>query len=120
MKRVLLNLLITGVLFGLQACKKEQHFEQNVFRVTFLGKSDGCPSGSLVRFEKKDIDRLEQFVHNEFSDGFSDFRVVSAVNLKGTYREGQSFTMKIRKFTDDEAPFCLAHVPWYVGVYVLE
>ncbi|WP_257667291.1 hypothetical protein [Parapedobacter tibetensis] len=120
MKAILLKLIILSLLFGLLACDKAERLEEDVFRVTFLGEGNGCPSGPLVRFGKNDIDRLERFVHVEFSEGFGDQRVISAVNLKGAYREGQTVTLKIRKFTDEEVPFCLAHVPWYVGVYVLE
>lgn len=103
-----------------QACEKIEHSEEDVFRVTFLHASDGCPGGPLVQFAKKDVDRLAQFVHTKFSEGFMDYRVISAVHLDASYHEGQSVVIKIRKLTDNEMHPCPANVIWYTGVYVLE
>ena len=120
MKRYLLLFVVSLLFFMFHACKKKEHPGKGVFRVTYLGAGAGCPSGPLVRFAKDDIDRLAQFVHTEFSEGFGDYRIIVAINLNGPYDEGQSIVLKIRKLMDDEMRPCPANVIWHTGVYVLE
>lgn len=120
MKRYLLLFVASLLFFTFHACKKNEHHGKDVFRVTYLGAGAGCPSGPLIRFAKTDIDRLAPFVHTEFSEGFKDYRVIAAINLSGSYYEGQSIVLKIRKLTDEEMHPCPANVIWYTGVYVLE
>jgi len=120
MKLKSLKLIILFLVFALQACNKIEHVGPDVFRVTFVGPSNGCPGGPLVRVGKNDIDRLAHLLDVTFSEGFHSQRVISAVNLKGSYREAQTLTVKIRQFTSDDAPICTANVPWYLGVYVIE
>ena len=119
MKRHLL-LFASLLFFTFQACKKNEHHGKDIFSVTYLGAGAGCPSGPLVRFAKDDIDRLAQFVHTEFSEGFRDYRIIAAINLNESYDEGQSIVLKIRKLMDDEIRPCPANLIWYTAVYVLE
>ena len=103
-----------------QACDKAEHWGDDVFRTIYLGPSDGCPGGSLVRFEKRDIDRLARLIDAEFTEEYRKNRVASAVNLKGNYRKGQTVILKIGQFPPEELRPCLANVRWYLGVFVLE
>ncbi|WP_257667312.1 hypothetical protein [Parapedobacter tibetensis] len=116
MKRKLLFAIISILFVGLQSCEKSDNFEEDVFRVTFLRKGDGCPAGPLVQFEKKDIHRLTRFL----PDGYSGNGLISAVNLEDTYSPEQIIVIKIRRRTDDEIHFCTADIAWYAGIHVLE
>lgn len=113
-------LAILSLFFTLQVCDEAEHLGDDVFRTTYLGPSDGCPGGPLVRFEKKDIDRLSRLIDMEFAEGYRERPIASAVNLTGNYREGQTVILKIGQFPPEQAPVCLANVRWYVGVFVLE
>jgi|GEM_PF-1372317 len=120
MKVNLFPFAILSLFFVFQACDKAEHLGDDVFRITYLGPSDGCPGGSLVRFKKKDIDRLSRLIDVEFTEEYRENRVASAVNLTGNYREGQTVILKIGQFPPEELHPCLANVRWYVGVFVLE
>ncbi|PPK99379.1 hypothetical protein [Parapedobacter indicus] len=120
MKVNLFSLAILSLFFTFQACDKAEHLGEDVFRTTYLGPSDGCPSWPLVRFEKKDIDRLSRLIDMEFAEAYGERPIASAVNLTGNYREGQTVILKIGQFPPEQAIICLANVRWYLGVFVLE
>lgn len=120
MKVNLFAFAILLLFFEFQACDKAEHLGDDVFRTIYLGPSDGCPGGSLVRFEKRDINRLARLIDVEFTEEYRENRVASAVNLKGNYRQGQTVILKIGQFPPEDLHPCLANVRWYLGVFVLE
>lgn len=120
MKINLFPLAILSTFFVFQSCDKAEHLGDDVFRIAYLGPSDGCPGGSLIRFAKKDIDRLSRLIDMEFTEAYPKERVASAVNLKGNYREGQTVILKIGQFPPEELRPCVANMRWYLGVFVLE
>ncbi|MFC3196339.1 hypothetical protein ACFOET_01810 [Parapedobacter deserti] len=109
------------LLFVLASCeKRDQQFEEDVFRVTYLRPSDGCPSGPLIQFREKDAERLKHFLPKGHPEEHAHYGPISATNLDNTYNAGQSLVIKIRQPIGNEYPFCTANIPWYTSVYVLE
>ncbi len=119
MKRSLAVLALFVFLATIHCCKKAEYNGDDVFRVTYLRPSDGCPDGPLVHFAESDVVRLERFVHSARGEGHQDGWVISAVNLENSYREGQTLVLKIRKIADDEIRVCPAYLISYTGVHVL-
>lgn len=105
------------VLIFLSCGKERVELDSDTFSVTFLDAGSQCPVGWLVEFDEKDIDRLRPFLTVEDYTGDG---LLSAINLEGTYGQGQRIRIRIRKRTIDEIHMCTTEIPWYLGVYVLE
>lgn len=109
------------LLVGLSTCNKAEDFEDDVFMVTYLRPSDGCPAGPLIQFQQKDVPRFKHFLAAGHADNYTgNGSPVSAINLNSIYDSGQSLAIKIRQPIGEEHPFCTANLMWYSSIYVLE